>query len=155
MSSIGTTNPGEQEPSSQGNREMGVRPTRILDFADDHIARLASQAPSRQAARRLRTGLQEYSTPFALYLELDDVDPYADTLLDDFEVNFRGYYPSRRELMDETLEVLGLRQELDDFFDSHEEFTGLLTFDYQTLWELLQDRFEMVEIAGGLYVFER
>lgn len=144
-------NQESEQPSTPG----GERAERHERLGDAYITELADQAPNLPARMTLLNAYLQFGTPFALYLGLDGVDPYSGDIVETYKANYGGRYESKQHLMDQTLEDLGLREELDTFMADHMEFQGLLTFDYDTLWELLQDRWEIIDIGGVLYVFER
>lgn len=145
----------ESEHQPDQDRSPERASVRHGTLGDEFMAELYGAAPTRRAAHNIAEQYAQHGTPFALYLGLDDVDPYGEELAQRFKADFVGTYPDRQSLMDETLETLGLREDLDEFMRTHMEFEGLLTFDYDTLWELLQDRYEIIDIGGVLYVFER
>lgn len=142
------------ESEHQSNTPQSREP-RHERLGDTFVADLADQAPDLDVRMTLLNGYLRYGTPFALYLGLDDIDPYSEGLVQRFKADFVGAYPDRHSLMDRTLETLGLREDLDEFMRTHMKLEGLLTFDYDTFWELLQDRYEIIDLGGMLYVFER
>ena len=123
-------------------------------IGDPFINHLIEAAPSPQAAARIRDEYDYHGTGLAAFLGLDNVDPYAEAFVLDFPDCFHGRFTAMGDLIDAVIEDRGWLRILDEIYHKHPELEHLLTLDRDGVRDLIEMRFDVVDL-GELYVFEK
>ena len=123
-------------------------------IGDHFINHLIETAPDAQAAERIRDDYEYHGTSMAAFLGLDDIDPYSEHIALDFLNCFHGKYARMGDLVDEVIEERGWLQTLEKVYEEHPELESLLTLDREGVRDLVEIRFDVVDL-GELYVFEK
>lgn len=170
-----------QEPGHQelGHQELGPRARRWdqrlgnaeprRDLAGDaDVLNVVEHAPSPEAAALILDNYRRYGTPFAIYLALRGVDKYLrddgsgprSTQVEDLETDFKdcycSFFPDKQALVEDIIETFDWRAPVEQVLRDHQLLRPYLVFDYEALYDLASQRYEIVHIDDeGLYVFER
>lgn len=123
-------------------------------IGDPFINYLIEKAPSADSATRLRDEYERHGTALAAFLCLQSVDPYTDAFAQNFPDYFHGTYSSMDQLIDEVIEERGWRETLAAVYRDHPELEFLLELDRDGVRDLIEMRFDVVDL-GEIYVFER
>ena len=123
-------------------------------IGDPYINHLTETAPSPHAAARIREEYEYHGTALAAFLSLDNVDPYTEAFVLDFPDCFHGRYATMDDLIDELIEERGWLQLIGTIHQEHPELEFLLTLDRDGVRDLIEMRFDVVDL-GELYVFEK
>lgn len=123
-------------------------------IGDHFIKYLIDEAPTAEAASRIRDAYDYHRTAMAAFLGLHDTDPYDEHIALDFVNCYHGRYPTMAELIDEVIETHGWDQALNRLYDEHPELQSLVSLDREGVADLVDMRFDVVDL-GELYVFEK
>lgn len=123
-------------------------------IGDPFINHLIETAPSAEAAARIRDEYDDHGTAMAAFLGLDDVAPYSKAIALDFLNCFHGKYARMDDLVDEIIEERGWLRTLQTVYEEHPELEFLLTLDRDGVRDLIEIRFDIVDL-GELYVFDK
>lgn len=103
---------------------------------------------------RSAEGVREHGDAFRAFLMLDDVDPRRDDLISRFHEWYVATFSSRDALLDGLSEVTdweaavkALAEELG--------IEGFVRVDREAIWDVIHDAWEIVELNGKYYVFEK
>lgn len=138
--------PQQEQPKHRHEREPLI--------GDHFIAHLIGAAPSPEAAARIQETYDYHGSAMAAFFGLDDTDPYDEHIALDFLNAFHGRYSTLGDLTDEVIETQGWNDALDVLYDRHPELQALLRIDRDGVADLINMRFDVVDL-GELYVFEK
>lgn len=119
------------------------------------IEQLTREAPDACAGNRLRFFHARHGDAALAYLSLPDIDPYRESLADDFAETFLGMHPDRESLIDSELEALGWPEELKQMTACHDIPEGMLIWNWPAIWAVIAEQYDVVERGGRLYVFSQ
>lgn len=123
-------------------------------IGDHFINHLTETAPDAVAAAKISDAYSYHGTAMAAFLGLDDIDPYDSNIALDFLNCFHGRYDSMNELIDETIEVQGWTEALNQVFADYPGLELVVTINRGAVANLVDMRFDVVDL-GDLYVFEK
>lgn len=124
-------------------------------MGDAFVRQLADQAPSVEAAERLTDLYQRHGTAFAVYLGLDDVDPYAETTEEDFTEVYYDCFTTREGLIDDTIASFDWGRDLDRLLAGDPLLRAVVAFDRDAIWGFITDHYDIVAIGDSIYAFAR
>lgn len=116
---------------------------------------LVEKAPNLCAVERLRRLAAKHGGAATAFLSLPDVDPYRESVVDDFTEAFLGDYPDRETLIDSELEALGWDEKLKHMIACHDIPEGMLTWSWPEIWKVIAEQYDIVEQGGRIYVFSQ
>ena len=119
------------------------------------IDQLVEKAPNLCAVDRLRRLEARHGAAAAAYLSLPDVDPYRESVVDDFTGVFLGEYPDRETLINSELEALGWDERLKHMIACHDIPDGMLVWSWPEVWKVIAEQYDVIEQGGKLYVFSQ
>lgn len=125
------------------------------DLIEAYLADLKQSAPSPEAAHRIDHVYERQGEPFAVYLTLNHTDRYAEGAEANFRRRYVGRYQDRDALIAETIESRGWQADLDRMLHADPQLRAMVTFDHSRFQDYIDNTFDVVDLDGGLYVFER
>ncbi len=143
------------EPRQPRHRDEATWQPGREQTSDYYITHRAEQAPTPEIAQRIRNIYAQHGTAFAIYLALEGVDAQAENLEADFRSTFIGFYPDRQMLVKDTIATFGWEADLDRLLQDDPLLRAVVRFDHDEIWAFADEHFQIVELDGGQYVYER
>lgn len=103
----------------------------------------------------IRAGLQQWREGFLAYLLQTGTDLADPDMGEHFTDSYAGWYPDRRALMAEQVEVLGWSDGLREFRQERAIPDTGLDFDWDAVWAHCLEVYVVEERLGGVHVFMR
>ena len=122
---------------------------------DGFVLDVMSRAPTPDAAHQIDQIYSRYGRAYAVYLSLEDVDPYAEASEANFKDAYVGFYWTRDDLIDDAISAFGWERDLDRLLHGAPELREFVTFDRDQVWGFVADHYRIEPLGGGHYVFER
>ncbi|MEC3979634.1 hypothetical protein [Amycolatopsis sp. H20-H5] len=99
-------------------------------------------------------GVREHGDAFRAYLQLPDIDPSRDDLLQTFHEFYVGRFASMDALLDELTEIRDWQHAVDEVADRL-GFDGLVTLNHAKLEAVARETWDIVEIGEVFYAFTK
>jgi hypothetical protein len=107
-----------------------------------------------QSTEQLGKLLIEHGDPLRAYLELGDIDATAASLIDDFRSNYVGWYSDMDEVVEGLTEIQDWERDLVQW-SMERGLQGMVSLDHDGIEKVTRETWDVVEIGGRLYVFNR
>ena len=125
-------------------------------FGAEYVDDLVLHAPSRRAAHALASLFTEHGSVAAHYLSLTGVDPYSETLAEDFTNSYIGSFDSPQSLVESELESHDWGIEFSEFMARAAIPEDFLTWNYAAIYAfLVRHIYDIVDFGGTLHVFSK
>lgn len=141
--------PHNSDPiSEEGGRHM-------KSTADYFIEDQIMHAPTPEMAKRYAELYQQHGEPFAIYLSLEPTHTDPETLGLDYQDAYYGTFPDRDVFREEVLTSLGWAEALDKARNEAGIPEDALQWNTDYIDEDIEAAYDLVEIGGKIYVFNK
>jgi len=148
----------EQQPITTTNIEDQVEEASIKEdriAAGQLIERLKNRAPSEWHRNNIELLARIGDMNFAAYLMLPNIDPYARELATDFLEDFVNSYDSDEAMAQDFFVTLGLKRAIAETVTDHDIPADAVVVNTPVMAAHLKDFYNVVELAGRVYVFKK
>ncbi len=134
-----------------------------ISFFDAFVASRTAATPDRPTAdepteaalpSQAEQGIREFGDAFRAYLALEDIDPAREDLIQTFHEVYVGRYRTMDAVVGALTEVTEWQAAVDEL-STRLGIDGLVAIDHSAVDRLVRERWDVNEVDGVLYVFEK
>ncbi|TWP34409.1 hypothetical protein [Leekyejoonella antrihumi] len=124
-------------------------------LGDAYVLDVIQDPPSPDAAHLIEEVYARHGNAFAVYLSLEDVDQYSESVEEDFRDAYVASYDSQDALVDDTIDSWGWHRDLDRLLRDEPLLRSIVTLDRDAIWDFTQEHYDIVNLVDEYHVFEQ
>lgn len=134
-----------------------IKPSREPGSAEPDApltATSSANSPEKALPEQAAEGLREHGDAFRAYLQLPDIQADRDDLAEAFHEFYVGSFPTMDALLDQLTEVRDWEHALSELA-GHWGIDGLVSLDRRKVEQIARETWDIVELNGRFYAFNK